>query len=113
MEKALEKLKTEMDGDKNNKYVQVVGEFLIEYLNNNPQAAEQILAEGKTIKGSLVEMKEEARKHQVDGCGVLTDQEGFEVALKYFEIEQGAPVVSKLVTKNSNDFDVSLDDFLS
>lgn len=33
LNKAIEKIKVEIDSNKNNSYIQVVGEFLLQYLN--------------------------------------------------------------------------------
>ncbi len=112
MEDAIEKINTEMDANPNNAYVQVVGQMLLHYLRKNPGAAEQIMAEGKTIKGSLALMKDEARKHQIDGCGVLTDQEGFAVVLSYFDIQAASATAMPPAADPDTDFDVKLDELL-
>lgn len=120
---AISKIQTEMNQNANHPYIKAVGGMLLQHLEVNPGAAEQILAEGKTIKGSLKEMEKEARKKQVDGCAVLSDQEGFVVVLKYFGIAAGqAPVktaasVAKhepkpLPEKPADVFDVKLEDLL-
>lgn len=109
---AAEKLRNEMEQNKNHKYVQVVGNFLLGYLAKNSGAAEQILAEGKTIKGSLEEMKKEARKSQADNVGVLTDEEGFAVVLQYYGITGAPGNVPAPATAPASDFDVKLDDLL-
>jgi len=87
---AISKLQTEMEQAQNNSYVQVVGGFLLKHLDSNPVVAEKILDPDKTIIKSLDAMREEARKNQVGGVGVLTDAEGFAVVLKYFGIEEAA-----------------------
>ena len=87
LDKAIEKIKAEIDGSKINPYVQVVGDFLLQHLQANPSNAEKIIQEGKTIGQSLNEMKKAAEKKKVGNCAVLTDQEGFGIVLKYFGIE--------------------------
>lgn len=122
---AITKLKAEMDGNKNNPYIQVVGDFLLRHLEADPGAAEKILAADKTIGKSLDAMKAEARKKQHNGMAVLTDAEGFTIVLKYFgiegEVNTGAalaaptsrPTVTAPAAKPAApDFDVKLDDFL-
>lgn len=111
---AIAKLQAEIDSSKNNSYVKAVGGFLKKYLEGNPEVAKQVLVEGKTIKGSLVEMKKEARKNQVDNCGILTDEEGFAVVLKYYGIAPAETLESKTTVPapKGTDFDVKLDDFL-
>lgn len=122
---AISKLKAEIDGNKNNLNIKVVGDFLLGHLETNPVAAEKILAADKTIAKSLDAMKAEAKKKQHNGMAMLTDAEGFAIVLKYFDIE-GVPVVasasaappssraaSTLAAEPSlPDFDVKLDDFL-
>lgn len=102
---ALAKLRAEMEQNQNNRYVQTVGKFLVDFIRRNPGAEANIMAEGKTIKGSLAAMKEEARKNQVDGVGMLTDEEGFAVVLKYYGIDAAPKAASR-------GLDVSLDDLV-
>lgn len=85
MEKALLKIRKEMEENKD-QYVKVIGDYLINYINKNPDTANSFCAEGKTIKGSIAVMKEEARKQQKGGVAVLTDEEGFKIILDYFGI---------------------------
>lgn len=87
LEKAIEKLKTEIDSSKNNSNIKVIGEFLLRQLKIDNTSAEKVLQDGKTIKGSIGEMSKVARTKAVDGCGMLTDQEGFEIVFKYFDIK--------------------------
>ena len=112
MEKAIEKLKTEMDQNKDNAYIQCVGEYLIEYVNRNPDKAAAFLTDDKTIAGSLQEMKETARKQAKNGCAVLTDEEGYKAVFKYFGIDslESAPAVTQAASKSS--LDISLDELL-
>lgn len=84
---AIKKLKTEIVNSKNDPYIQVVGEFLISQIKNDPSNAEKIMQEGKTIEKSFEEMRKVAVKRKVGNRAVLTDQEGFSIVLKYFGIE--------------------------
>jgi hypothetical protein len=118
--KAIEKIQSEMTKNNTNSYIQVVGGFLLQHLSENPQDAEKINAADKTIGKSLNEMEKAARKKKVGNYAVLTDQEGFEVVLKYFGIEgQPAPMPSATVMPPaahspapSPSFNVSLEDLL-
>ena len=92
LNRAIEKLENEISAS--NKYVQVIGQFLLEHIQAHPEAAEKILAEDKTIKGSLQHMKNEARKQAIEGAAILTDEEGFTIVLSYFGIE-GPPVTAQ------------------
>ncbi|MCT8975521.1 PcfK-like family protein [Clostridium sp. CX1] len=125
--KAINKLKTEMNKETKDPYVKAIGEFLLQHVNRYPAAAEKILAEDKTIAKSINEMANVARKKAVNGRAMLTDQEGFEIVLKYFgikdnvdkaaitpEIEPSHAPVENIEPKPKKDidFDVSLEDFL-
>jgi hypothetical protein len=118
MQKAIEKIKAEMEKEKN-PYVTVVGELILEQLEKYPNAAEKILIKDKTIMKSLEEMRKVAEKKKVGNVAVLTDAEGFAVVLKYFGIEgtpaiqvpAATPVAVQIKPENT-DFDVKLDDFL-
>ncbi|OME03394.1 hypothetical protein BSK54_08050 [Paenibacillus odorifer] len=90
MEQAVNKLRAEMEASKN-PYVKVVGEHLLNVLEINPAAAEKVLAEGKTISGALAAMKTEATKNKFDGMAMLTDEEGYAIALKYFGLTGTIP----------------------
>lgn len=122
---AIAKIKAEMDGNKNNPYIQVIGDFLLRHLEANPEAAEKIMAADKTIGKSLDAMRNEARKKQHKGMAILTDAEGFAIVLNYFGIEGpvyagAAPaepasqptITAPPVKPAAPDFDVKLDDFL-
>jgi hypothetical protein len=93
LDKAIEKLNDEVNRNKNNPNIKVVWEFLRKQLNMNNGASEKVLQEGKTIKGSIDEMEKVAKTKAVGGCGMLTDQEGFEIVLKYFDIKY-TPIAS-------------------
>lgn len=90
---AMDKVRDEMAKGKG-RYVQVVGEFLTDYLQRHPEAETAILTKGKTIAGSLEEMKKEAKKEAVNGCGVLDDETAFGIVLKYFGINPGQNVLN-------------------
>lgn len=86
IEKAIEKVKAEMEKDKA-PHIQIIGQYLLKQIEINKGAATAIVKEGKTIKGSIEKMRKEAKKNAVNGCGVLTDAEGFEIVRKYFGFE--------------------------
>lgn len=126
IEKAIAKIKTEMEADKSG-YVQVIGKYLLQQIEVNKGAADKIVNEGKSIKGSICEMSKEARKNASNGCGVLTDAEGFAIVGKYFgfeavqdkileveinEIKETNDIKSEEVKKETVDFDINLDDLL-
>ena len=123
LEKAIEKLKREMDEDKDNAYTQVVGGYLIKFLNKNQEAAARFLVEDKTIGKSLERMRSEASKKKKNNFAMFTFEEGLEIVFRYFginikpEIEEQEPAFEyKETTHKENkiiDFNVKLEDFLS
>lgn len=114
-QEAVSKLKTEIEQSKNNPYVQVVGNFLLDHLERNHQYAENIMTTDKTITKSLDEMQKVAAKKKVGNYAVLTDQEGFGIVLKYFGIDSATTIsvpTADQKSKSKVDFDISLDDLL-
>ena len=115
---AVSKLKDEIDKNKNNSYIQAVGNYLISYLNQNPGAAEKILNPDKNIAKSLDEMRKVAEKKKDGNYAVLAPQEGFDIVMKYFGIDKkfSTPATAATVTtstdSSASDFKVSLDDLL-
>lgn len=83
---AMDKLRDEM-AKNNRRYVQVVGEFLTDYLLRHPEAEAAILDRGKSITGSLAAMKAEASKQKEGSVAVLDDAAAFAIVLRYFGIE--------------------------
>jgi len=119
---AIAKLRNEMAQNNSNPYIQVVGEYLINHLNSNPEAAEKILNTDKTVGKSLEEMRKAASGKKVGGVAVLTDQEGFDIVLKYFDIDtktaqnvtEGPKTVTETIKTVSKDvdFDLKLEDLI-
>lgn len=121
-QEAVLKLKAEIEGNKNNPYVQVVGNFLLGHLEQNRQDAEKIMTTDQTISKSLDAMRKMAETKKVGNCAMFTPEEGFAIVLKYFGIESAvtipvpvAATTQKTVTtpkKSEVDFNVNLDDFI-
>lgn len=116
MELAINKIRIEMERNRDNSYVQVVGQFLLEHIQLHPADAEKINNTEKTLAKSLNEMEKEARKRKGQGnCVLIAPQEGFGMVMKYFGITAGSPKVEApavLQRNNSTDFDVRLEDLL-
>jgi hypothetical protein len=117
---AVAKIEAEIASSNGASYVKAIGNFRLQHINTHPRDAAKILDEGKTIKGSLGEMRKVAEKQKVDSCACLSDAEGFSIVLKYYGIEAGAdPVQERAVgapaateQKPDIDFDVRLEDLL-
>lgn len=103
---AIEKLKQEMANEKN-PYIQYVGDYLIGYLKNHEDQVEKILAEKKTIAGSMKFMRTVASKKKQGNVAVLTPEEGFKAVLEYFEIDEK---IQLRVVDDNKKVDISLDE---
>ena len=87
LDKAKEKITAEMEKNKDDQYIQVIGNMLLQQLAVNPKIADKIIAGEKTIAKSIDAMAQEAKKKQRNGRAMLTDAEGFGIVLKYYGIE--------------------------
>lgn len=118
---AISKIKEEMKNG-NSPYITVIGEFLLKHLEFNPIDASKILNKDKSISKSVDAMKDVASKRKVGNYAVLTDSEGFEIVLRYFEIDSKITnkqikdieqPKEKLIQHTEDIFDVKLEDFLN
>jgi hypothetical protein len=89
---AMDKIRDEMAKSKDN-YVQVVGEYLTDYMLAHPEAEAALMDRGKSIKGSLEAVRKEAEKVRQVNVAVLDDRTVFGIALGYFGIESGPDVL--------------------
>ena len=110
---AIEKIKAEMEENKN-PYTEIIGNYVIQQIQVNPQVAEAIINEEKTLAGSLEQMRNEVLKVKQGNVAVLTDEQGFKIIRDYFEFENiknnEIPEHKEEVKKIDDDFNISLDD---
>ena len=92
-EKAMDKLRDEMARHHEHGALCMIGEHLTELLQREPSRAGKILQDGKTLMGAYKELESYARQQAKgkNGCVVLSDQQGFGIAEKYFGLENEAP----------------------
>jgi hypothetical protein len=107
---ALEKLEEEIAAKSKDTYIRSVGAYLMDYVRKTPDHALLILANGKTITGSLDACKFEAGKNKSNGVGVLTDEQVFKIVRKYFGIP--VPEEAPLPPPAPAPLSMSLDDLL-
>lgn len=107
IELVFEKINTEKAENGENAYIQVIGDFLINLVKENPQHAGKIMETSKSIKGSLEFMKSKAKAVEKNGMAMFTPDEGYKIIKEYFGITE-APEL-KLVRKH---VDINLDDLL-
>lgn len=131
IERAIEKIKAEMEQKKNNPYIQAIGDFLLKQVEINRDAAEKIASGDKTMEKSLKEVEKIAKTKAVGECAVMADNEVFGIVLKYYnfeavqdkfiqvEVEEIHEEIYEGVKENkvenkiiNVDFSTSLDDYL-
>jgi len=131
IEKAIEKIKAEMEKNKDDGNVKVIGDFLLKQIEINKDAAAGILQEEKTILKSIDEMQKEAlakvKKKTGTQCIAMDPVEGFKIVMKYFsfeavqdkileveinEIKETNDIKNENEKSNNIDFDINLDDLL-
>ncbi|MGL5084945.1 MAG: hypothetical protein ACRC68_04385 [Clostridium sp.] len=87
IQKAIEKIKREMEQKKEHPYIQAIGNFLLKQVEINRNAAENINNETLTIEKSLKEVEIVAKKKAINGCAVMSENEVFEIVKKYYKFE--------------------------
>ena len=87
IERAIEKIKSEMEQKKDNSYIQAIGDYLLKQVEINRNAAEKICNEKKSIEKRFKEVEKVARKKAVAGCAVLSDNEVFKIVREYYQFE--------------------------
>lgn len=89
---AMDKLRDEMAKSKDN-YVQVVGEYLTDYLLAHPEAEAALLDKSKSIEGSLGTVRKEAEKVKQGNMAILDDRTVFGIVLGYFGLKSEPDVI--------------------
>lgn len=107
IQKAIEKINSEMQKSPNDRQLEVIGQYLIDRCRDEGTAA-ALLDKGKSLTGFMAELKKEAEKRAVNGFAMIADEEVFRMLRQYYgldaELPPGpAPASSALP---------SLDDFL-
>lgn len=113
LRQAIEKIENEMHKNQGVPYVQLVGQFMIDYLNANNDHAEKILAEGKSILGSLKSMQSVAKDHRIGETAILTPEQGFNAVLSYYGIEESAVITPvQVAPAKKKRVDISIEELL-
>lgn len=99
IEKAIEKIKSEMEKKKDNPYIQAIGDFLLKQIEINKDAAKGIVSGNKTIEKSLKAVEKVARKKAVNGCAVMADREVFNIVKEYYGFEAVQDKFTQLETE--------------
>lgn len=123
IDNAIRKINTEMQKHPNDRYVEIIGQYIIDRAGSSAELAAKIMQEKKSLKGAMDAIMGAASRAKQGQVAVLTPDTVFGAVDKYFGFPQdvnaqmaalnGAvpapvaapPVVSKPVA-------LSLDDFL-
>ena len=91
---AMDKLRDEMAKSKD-KYVEVVGEYLTDYLLAHPEAETALLDKDRSIADSLAAVRKEAEKVKTGNMAILDDRTVFGIVLGYFGLKSEPDVIKK------------------
>jgi len=123
---AIQAIQNEIDSEKDNPCIKVIGEFLIEYIRRHPAVAGAIYNSGKYLTGAYKAIEDYARKKPRHGnCVAVAPDEAFEQVLKFYGIEhtdngpvfqsrflQDAPVTPNAAVEERSSFTLDLADLL-
>lgn len=85
---AIQRIENEIDSEKSNPNIKVIGEFMLHYIQRYPDAANVVCTNGKFLSGAYKAIEDYAKKKPRNGnCVAVAPDEGFEQVLKYFGIE--------------------------
>ncbi|WP_044480472.1 hypothetical protein [Paenibacillus antibioticophila] len=110
LQEALRKLQKEITDSKGDDYTNLVGSFLMDHIRQNPHHAPLIVAEGKSVAGSLKAMQTEASKKKKGNFAMLTPDQGFAVVLKYYGISSKKSASEPAPAPQT--LDISLDELM-
>ena len=86
---AMDKIRDEMAKHHDHAPLLMIGEHMTEALRRRPEAAEKILDKTKNLQGAYAALEAHAKgkARGKSGCVVISDQEGFEIAERYFGMD--------------------------
>lgn len=85
---ATDKIRDEMAANAKDAAISVIGEFMTNLLMEKPETAENIMAEGKGLKGAMTAMSDYARKHKSGNYAAVDFFTGIGIVLEYFGVEK-------------------------
>lgn len=86
-EKAIEKIKKEMDKNIGNLYIQVIGDYLLKQIELNKEAMKKICSEKNSIGKSIKEIEKLARKSTANGNLEISENGLFKIIRDYYKFE--------------------------
>lgn len=120
IEKAIEKINAEMQKKPNNKYIEIIGQYIIDRCEDQ-DVANKVAADGKTLNGAMDAVIKKARAAKDGNMAVLTPAEVFGAVDKYFGITEDPAAQYKAIQGSmpatpapapAKKVNLSLEDFL-
>lgn len=87
IERAIEKIKQEINSQNSNVYVQVIGDYLLKQIEINKDAAKKICSENKSIEKSIKEIEKILRKKAKGNTLIISENGIYKVIRAYYNIE--------------------------
>lgn len=84
--KALDKIRDEMAAEHNHPGIQFLGGWLTGQLEQNPEIAEKILEEGKTVKAAFAQIYSYASKHKTGNFAFVPPEKALEIVGEFYGI---------------------------
>lgn len=101
MKQAINKIQEQSKG---NAVLLAIGDYLIQFMKNEPSFAEKVMNEKKSMKEMLQYVMSEAKKQATGGAECLKDDVVFGLAVHYFDEKdiKFKPVAGAVATSSSN-----------
>lgn len=89
--RAMDKIRDEMAKHPSNPGIQFLGGWLTGQLEQKPETAQKILAEGKSIEGAFGEIRKYAEKHKTGNFAFVPPEKALEIVSGYYGLEINQP----------------------
>ena len=116
IEEAIKKINEEVQKNHKNTYLVMVGEHIIDCITTEI-AAEQVLAEKKTLSGCLQDITAKAQKRKQGNVAVIDDATVYGWAREYFGLDKAEQkpqlevVKTQTIAEETKKSRLSMDDF--
>lgn len=84
IDNAIRKINTEMQKRPNDRYIEIIGQYIIDRVGGSAELAAKVAAASKSLGGAMAAILEEARKARQGEVAVLTPDTVFGAVDKYF-----------------------------
>lgn len=88
--KAMDKIRDEMAQNSQNPGIQFLGEWLTEQLEKQPEAAEKVLAEGKSLQEAFGQIRKYAEGHKTGNFAFVPPEKALQIVSEYYQLPKAA-----------------------